>query len=780
MPRIIIAHDSRRSRALPLIMAPSNNYISSSHRAAPAHQDSTEHQQHRRASQDYRDPSGSDVSPYESSLTPEFKAQWDSATPIPSNQYSGSEYERAGPSSHTRRYSKGGQRSDTRRGSGFDTTSREKQHTAGSSTVVPQGVSRSYSARARGTTREIESGEEFSQPIEPEVNRSHRRSNSKSAAVAGRSEAQDHNTTVSIPGSHSGHGLPPERSGTTSSRRYSATASSPNQFRNQNDSVSSEGSAQQRRDWAPDKSPLQNLERTFNDISKEEKRARVEEAELAARAARGSRGGSRPERGASQRKREGDPRGSTAVSKQIAADRPPATDSRRLEPQDQQSHPDTVQRRGSRRESQSYFEEATHTPERVPSEPVRGPSFRERTGHPRTSASTGAGAVTAARKDPNESHPRERQRTQAYDMGNRRSKHVPDAQKALQTDRTARPLTGDSAGSYGGHPDPVPREQVRNANGPPKYQIPPQTEAGLEARDRVLENSESPDPAPKKHHHLTDYLHHGRHRRGKSADRTYRTSMDPDDWRQGGTARLTAADFTLSDGGADHGNTWWEGGESGQRGPNSDSRRGDARAALQTLDGGHEEHTGMRSYSIPHLAYNSADHLPEMRRRMDSIAIPRARQYIGYEGTSSNRSRVRRRNRLWFSLSASSRAEAELPRSWSTAISSPYSYSCPQLSEHDIFHPSHICPPDTDRELIMAMRDIRVRTVPDSTTFKPPLYLKCGPLLRYTGLRQESGTQTARSGKPTTSREMWRGSVMIVTTVGVHLQKALCLITHGT
>lgn len=43
------------------------------------------------------------------------------------------------------------------------------------------------------------------------------------------------------------------------------------------------------------------------------------------------------------------------------------------------------------------------------------------------------------------------------------------------------------------------------------------------------------------------------------------------------------------------------------------------------------------------------------------------------------------------------------------------------------------------------------------TSFNPPLYLKCGPLLRYTGLRKDQ----SRTGK---EREVWRGSVMIVTT----------------
>ncbi|KAI8940327.1 hypothetical protein NX059_004020 [Plenodomus lindquistii] len=43
------------------------------------------------------------------------------------------------------------------------------------------------------------------------------------------------------------------------------------------------------------------------------------------------------------------------------------------------------------------------------------------------------------------------------------------------------------------------------------------------------------------------------------------------------------------------------------------------------------------------------------------------------------------------------------------------------------------------------------------TTFTPPLYLKCGPLLRYTGLRKDR----SRTGQ---DREIWRGTVMIVTT----------------
>lgn len=50
----------------------------------------------------------------------------------------------------------------------------------------------------------------------------------------------------------------------------------------------------------------------------------------------------------------------------------------------------------------------------------------------------------------------------------------------------------------------------------------------------------------------------------------------------------------------------------------------------------------------------------------------------------------------------------------------------------------------------------------EPTRFKPQLYLKCGPLLRYCGIRKEAIASRSR-GHPVSEREMWRGSVMIVT-----------------
>ncbi|KAI0158152.1 hypothetical protein GGR57DRAFT_36959 [Xylariaceae sp. FL1272] len=49
------------------------------------------------------------------------------------------------------------------------------------------------------------------------------------------------------------------------------------------------------------------------------------------------------------------------------------------------------------------------------------------------------------------------------------------------------------------------------------------------------------------------------------------------------------------------------------------------------------------------------------------------------------------------------------------------------------------------------------------TRFTPPLYLKCGPLLRYCGMRHETPMARTARGDAGSNKEIWRGSVMIVT-----------------
>jgi hypothetical protein len=65
--------------------------------------------------------------------------------------------------------------------------------------------------------------------------------------------------------------------------------------------------------------------------------------------------------------------------------------------------------------------------------------------------------------------------------------------------------------------------------------------------------------------------------------------------------------------------------------------------------------------------------------------------------------------------------------------------------------------------LTCPMRSIRVRPDIAPTRFKPPLFLKSGPLLRYCGLRRDRPKSRSGRNAVQPEREIWRGSVMIVT-----------------
>lgn len=66
-------------------------------------------------------------------------------------------------------------------------------------------------------------------------------------------------------------------------------------------------------------------------------------------------------------------------------------------------------------------------------------------------------------------------------------------------------------------------------------------------------------------------------------------------------------------------------------------------------------------------------------------------------------------------------------------------------------------------ELILSyLEAISSRLVLVPTSFTPQLNIKCGPLLRYTGLRRDGTFSENCTAKE--ERETWRGSVMIVTT----------------
>lgn len=80
------------------------------------------------------------------------------------------------------------------------------------------------------------------------------------------------------------------------------------------------------------------------------------------------------------------------------------------------------------------------------------------------------------------------------------------------------------------------------------------------------------------------------------------------------------------------------------------------------------------------------------------------------------------------------------------------------------FHsPKSNLPPLKPHLLTCPLRSIRARPDIAPTRFKPPLFLKSGPLLRYCGLRRDRPKSRSGRNHVQPEREIWRGSVMIVT-----------------
>lgn len=249
-------------------------------------------------------------------------------------------------------------------------------------------------------------------------------------------------------------------------------------------------------------------------------------------------------------------------------------------------------------------------------------------------------------------------------------------------------------------------------------------------------------------HHFGNFLHHSLHHdpnfQGGPAAKPSRL----DDWKRAQTARLTAADVNPGTETAKKQGAWWESGGPGvYHSAKAEVRN---RRDVQSLDGDYDGLYGKTSLSPSPLTGSMEFPLQSSYR----ISAAHARRYITNEEVHQGR------GESWF------RGHARLHgREKHISLSTAYSHSCPHLDEHDGSHPYHICKPYMSRELIRSMRAIRIRAAPPTTSFKPPLYLKCGPLLRYTGLdRQVPATEAAdSSSRYGMAREFWRGSVMIVT-----------------
>ena len=447
---------------------------------------------------------------------------------------------------------------------------------------------------------------------------------------------------------------------------------------------SSAGQADTRKEWAPDRSPLQKLEVKLNDISKEEKRARVEKAEQRLRESKakdehrradldtqpaGDRASSQyasarhsskdeppleqTRQGAYGRRDEDHPRKSAAPAYIEDIDRQ-QLERNQASPHDQKSLDPAVppSRKARSRVSDQQPPQPIPTDSDLDQQGGRAVRFHGQEDNRHSPTDPGSRVAQETRNLLKESGqsagPKERLRKDQLTMGARTSKEVPNQQQALYSGRTERSGNTEDPTAYGGAPDPVPGKSVRSQSNAVKYTIPPQTAAGIDARQKVGFDSdpEGVTEAPAHHkHHLSDILHHSRKNAPNSSLQLEPQSRHLDEWRQGGTARLTAADVLIGTDDSTDQNAWWERGKSG---------------ASKTSGGAQSQ----RNPGIKSVGY-AEDYGQETR------------------------------------------------------------------------------------------------------SFDPPLYLKCGPLLRYTGLKRDKlQASRIRGNVSTTERESWRGSVMIVTVDG--------------
>ena len=551
------------------------------------------------------------------------------------------------------------------------------------------------------------------------------------------------------------------------------------------------------KEWAPDRSPLQKLEVKLSDISKEEKRARMQEAEQRLRDSQGSdrRRSSRQEgnRGVdrTQSKRTS---GSSGTAKQRKLSDRSVDPQLAIHVQQPGNHagyspvdphikePSRIPRPERRRESlptvpatESSSPLARDSSRRssakaAGTQPERGVRFQgedETQGlrdypqapfkvDPRDRRRS-SGIEALARSDEAHSIRRGKLRQDPSAMGKRSSsKEIPGQQQTLYSSKAETPKNNASASMSADVPDPVTQHTAKGQSQATKYEMPPQTTAGIQAREAVgfgngpLAGLEAPSH---RKHHLSKILHRGHNHTIETSEESNTRPKRLDEWRRAGTARLTAADFGVeSDTEKDQG-AWWEKGRSG-------SQRKQGRAVngtignTQSLSGDYQIDTGKSTYTS-----TPQDRVAERGISSPTGHVTRTRPYVKHEERGAP------------ARSVNSHLENHAAHFWhrsrpdqSSRLASAYSYSCPDLALHDPLHDSHFCEPYLSNELTLSMRSIRIRPVPALTTFDPPLYLKCGPLLRYTGLRRDRLQMTTRSGGSSSSeRETWRGSVMIVT-----------------
>lgn len=260
-------------------------------------------------------------------------------------------------------------------------------------------------------------------------------------------------------------------------------------------------------------------------------------------------------------------------------------------------------------------------------------------------------------------------------------------------------------------------------------------------------------------HHFAQYFHRHEYKPGQGL---FNPPKYLNEWKKGTVGTLSGTLLDLSGEMTpitDKGQTWWETPPSQRRGSISARPR-----KAEAFDGEYDEANGRHLFN--NLFYSTrvtgdedgeastvGNHRQSWSLHYDDV-VPHAREFLGHQATTDGR-KARRQTRL-YSLGRSSAAQDDGREPSRIAALC----SClPCLS-------SFTRPKHSYKHTLLTQAPRMVIRVPNylaPTRFKPPLYLKCGPLLRYCGMRTERSSSKSTRGGPALEREFWRGTVMIVT-----------------
>ncbi|KAK6583402.1 hypothetical protein PZA11_004478 [Diplocarpon coronariae] len=554
----------------------------------------------------------------------------------------------------------------------------------------------------------------------------------------------------------------------------------------------SEAEEQRRREWAPARSPLQRLELTLDSITKEEKRARVEEAELLARESKAGRGGER----ASQK--------SVRSRNRSVATAPDATPQSRPEnlpetgtlptpstkPRDRLQRSGTVEKKrpadgavgpaantgGSDDQSQSN-QDKIDVPRRVDptSLPQRKTSTRDRPHVPGT-ATTAVGVGRSGshhlrKEPPGDAWFEERREAehgyhevvapQKQALGGRPQATVEDPPRdaAFRSDHQSPRDRGlsvrprDAPGYHVQHDEttrldldstettekPVRRgtlskiERLTGSSNPPvKWG---QAGSDIRAEQAVVDEVRRNVPLTTRGKPVQEPEHH--HRFSSTLHHSHDTTLEQgvyvpsrrlDEWKRGGVALLSGALLELEAEDQTEEEKDRAWWEAGNSGTRRRSRTKQRKA--EAYDGEYDS-DGMQLHFQPSFPAECEGCTSERAARENASDL-RTRQSASHDKKTGK-------------TAAADPGDCGRPPNGASPRPGPAKSTRP--AQHLV--PDNVNPPLLKPHLLTGeVRSIRVRPVIAPTRFKPPLFLQSGPLLRYCVLPD---------------REIWRGSIMIVT-----------------